>query len=306
MPDLRFYDGQNQYPTTQNDISANWQDGVTVAPTSVVLSLSATDINNGGSVTLTAVVNGGAVTTGSVTFQYQSGSTWVDISTDAANPWSISHSPTLDKVYRAKYLGTAAFGASTSATKSLHVRQLTTKTKTYTCTDTASYYGGDASLRTPNAKAPGSKLKQGGISGGIEGLMNGIIIFPSTIATFFAGSLIFDITKVELFLQGGGTNFGSSGIAAVRRHGASTAPASWPPTGLGSDDDATTFGSYAALWCDLSNGIAGILTKSNWSGGTYKGCTVTPPTGDPDYFCSFEGFDSAAPPQLRFTYREWV
>lgn len=81
-------------------------------PTTTTISSSATSINAGTAITLTAVVAG--VSTGTVNFR--SGSVTGPIVGSKTNaPWTLSVTPTTDTTYFAEYLGSGDYAASNSA-----------------------------------------------------------------------------------------------------------------------------------------------------------------------------------------------
>ena len=122
---LRWWDGTAWVPAIPAVSAVNL---VKVAAASVAtstsLAVTPTTINNGQTVTLTATVTGAA--TGSVQFTSNSGTPALN-TTDATSPWTTTYSPTATAVVKAAYLANGSNLGSTSPTKTITVRQKSTK-----------------------------------------------------------------------------------------------------------------------------------------------------------------------------------
>ncbi|TFG40318.1 MAG: Ig-like domain repeat protein [Candidatus Aminicenantes bacterium] len=120
---LRWWDGDTWAPTIPavGDVDLRKVSATSVA-TATTLTVTPTIVNAGSPVTLTATVTGASA--GSV--QFYAGTTL--ISTDTASPWTATHAPTATTSYTAKYVANGVYLGSTSAGKSVTVKQKSTKT----------------------------------------------------------------------------------------------------------------------------------------------------------------------------------
>ena len=122
---LKWWDGTSWQPVLP---SVTDVDLVKVSATSVAtttaLATSASTINNGQSVTLTATVTGAA--SGSVNF-FQTSGTSLN-STDSASPWTATYAPTTTSKVKASYIANGIYLGSTSTEKTITVKQQSTKT----------------------------------------------------------------------------------------------------------------------------------------------------------------------------------
>jgi hypothetical protein len=265
-----------------------------------------TSVNGSASFTISGTVKttGGAnVTNGSAQLQVSTngGTTWgnsvIGAATITAGVFTftgVTEAGTYQ--WRVAYTAGAGFTNSTSAAKTVTRKVLTTYTKTYSANGSASYTGS-------GTKRTVSECYQGFFSSN-NGRQKSVITFPTTPATDLAGAN--SIQKVELYLNFQHWGPDNGGTACVRKHSATSVPASWPPSGLGTDDDQTAWSTKTgAKWCDLAS-ISGITTLSNWTGGSIRGFALVAPSDATEYYGYCAGNGQTGEPQLRITYDKWV
>lgn len=276
--------------------------------TTTTLTLSASTVNTGSSVTLTATVAGGTPpAASSVRFEvyYSTTGTWETLATDTASPWTTTHTPTsVRRQYRAVYLGATdttpnpdvIYQSSTSATKTVTLRVLTSFVKTYNATWTMSYSGG-------GSQRGADPIYQGYYSTTWD-LQKSAIGFPyATIQSDLSGYE--DITKVELYLYAEHWGPDGGGTAVVKTHdeATSSAPGTWGAlSGLGGSTDSTPWSTKTGgKWCDITS--LGVL---GWANGSFSGVALNPSSTATEYYGYFSGKGGTNPPQLRITYTKWV
>lgn len=295
---IRWYDGAQWNPPgyvlvndpTPGTATEAWS----VQSTTTTLTTSATSVNSGSTVTLTATVktvSGTSVTTGSVIFEYLNGATWTAIVTDAASPWTTSPTVTADRTYRARYLGTATYLASTSATKAVDCKVLTTYTKTYYATWSASY-------RSSGAKRTDvSEIYQGYYSS-TNGNQEALVGFDY--AQIQADTSGATITACSVYLYYSHWYSSSGGTAVIGTHNYTSAPGSSPVT-----NDDRVRNSYSGTGAETTS--LGTTIGNEFKAGTSKGICIGPgPSTSSTYYGYAQGNGQSSEPRLIITYTKYV
>lgn len=290
---LKTWDGVMWRPSPPPP-SASTNPAAGANSTTTTLSVSPTNIDGSGTVTLTATVSG--TPTGSVIFEYKSGTTWVAISTDTGSPWTATKAINAQTSFRARYLGNGTAQPSTSQTKTVTTKTLKTFTKTYNC-------NGSRAFSDSGALTWDNHIYQ---ATGSLGTIKSIMTFPTTIETDLTGAD--SIVKVEVFLNVIEWDYASGGTAVFKTHSNSSLPSTWGGVANeSSTNDSTGWATKSGgKWCDIS-GITGILTVGNWvASPTIRGVLIKPASSSAQYNGVMSGNGEANEPQLRITYKKYV
>lgn len=292
---LLIWDGSNWAPKAPTPSGRTNAVGATASTTT--LSISPTSVNGSGTITLTALVDGGAVTTGTVAFDYLSGSTWVEFAQDTAGaPYTTTRAISADTTFRARFLGNASKFASTSGSVTAQAKVLTTYVKTYACAGTGTYSGG-GSKRTDT-----SHMFQGYYDGTWD-TQKSVAVFGTAMQSDLVGA--YDITKVEVYLNALHWGPGDGGTAVLHTINNSSVPSTWGGVAsLSAADNTAWTTKTGAKWCDISS-LKGV--PSDWtSGGTKKGIALYINSTSNEYYGYMAGNGESGEPQLRITYRKYV
>lgn len=297
---LKYWDGTQWRPAF--DLPACSVVAVGGGSSATTTTLTApSSVNGGASFTLSGTVktvSGANATNGSVQLQYNTGSGWTNYSTSMSitagtfSKGSVTETET--RQWRAVYTPTSTFLTSTSTTKTVTRKELTTLTKTYNCTASASYRS-DGTKRTDT-----DHCYQGYISS-VNGNQLTMLIFPqSTINSDLSG--IEDITKVELFLNALHWGPDSGGTAVINEHTQTSLPASNPTYATTNRTLIPWSTKTGSKWCNLPTVIGDRIRA-----GTMKGLTLGQGvTTSSEYYGYFSGATESYLPKLRITYREYV
>lgn len=290
---LRTWDGTRWRPSPPPP-SASTNPAAGSNSTATTLAVSPVSLSGSGTVTLTATVSG--TPTGSVVFEYLSGTTWREISTDTGSPWTATKMINGATSFRARYLGNGTDQPSTSATKTVSTKTLQTFTKTYAATGTGSY------SESGTKRTDSDHIFQGLVSS-VWDEQRSVIVFGTQIQSDLADA--HDITKVELFLNALHWGQNSGGTVCIRTINNTVVPSTWAGANDISTYDATSWSTKTgAKWCDISS-IKGAA--SDWkAGGTKKGIALWAFSGLAEYYGYFAGNGETNEPQLRITYRKYV
>lgn len=271
---------------------------VGVSATSTTLASSATTVNAGSSITLTATVKtaaGVAVPSGSIQFQRNSGAggAWSVMATVAVNAsgvatYSVAVSATYS--YRAVYVPSGAYLASTSGTVTVTAKVKKSATKTVNCSWSRSYQG-DGDARSGIAEC------YQGYYSSTNGNQRSLVGFPSL--GLPAGSTV---TKAEVYLYAAHWGDSGGGTAVIGDHNYSSPPASY--TSGGNQD------VIRQAWSSKTGGkwiTLGSSQAARFGAGTAKGVILGPgpTTSTLAYYGYFNGNGQSSEPQLKVTYEYW-
>lgn len=263
-------------------------------------STSATVINAGQTVTLTANVTDGTnpVTTGQIAFEWTRGSGWNLQATVSVNGSGVAQltpgAPGSSITWRARYVANGAYLGSTSSSVAVTVRSLQTFVTTFNSSWSMSY-SGSGGQRTA------TDCYQGYVSS-TWGNQKSLVGFGDMTTTLAAAV---SITKVEFYLYADHWYNNSGGTCYLGVHNKMSAPSSWTESGV-------TTGIIGSAWSSKTGGkwtdITSVGNKDNWKTGGYRGMSIGPgPSTSNAYYSYFRGYSySSGKPLLRFTYTKWV
>jgi hypothetical protein len=283
----RYEPGPGFNPSTSNEVTVPV---IAATPTTTALAVSATAVNKGSNVTFTATVSG-APSEGTVTFQYLSGSTWVNggSAAVAGGKATFTTAPGATTSYRAVYSGGPNFGGSTSGNVAVTVRTQKTATKTVAASWSKTYQG-NGTARTV------SEVYQGYYSS-TNGNQRGLIGFPAL--GLPAGSTV---TKVEVYLYAAHWGDSGGGTGVFGWHGYSSAPSSYTTGGSQNQTRVAWTTKTGGKWVTMASGC-----HAGFASGSIKGIIVGPgvTTSTTGYYGYFNGNGQANEPQLKVTYTYW-
>jgi hypothetical protein len=266
--------------------------GVTVTcyqPTTLSLSASASTINNGESVTLTATISGAS--TGSVQFRTGSTSGTVVATVSASGGQaSTVQRPTSDTTYYATYVANGYNKASSSGSRSVVVRQLITKSW-------QGKAGWCASYDSSGSKRGTDPLYFGYVSStwGNQRSLCGGFDFPADLKNAV------DVFDVEVDIKTEHTYLNSGGKITLGIHNYVNEPSSW-------SSSRVTDGIKNSTVPKAGDAIIGLGSSfwQGWVDGTAHGMAFGPgPSNSTDYYGYIVGGTRSARPQLRISYKVW-
>jgi hypothetical protein len=236
---------------------------------------------------------GANVTNGTVQVQYYSGS-WINSGAAvavSAGAWSrTGNTEAASRSWRAVYTPGAGNLASTSASKTVVRKVLTTFVKNYAPSWAASYQG-DGDKRATD------ELHQGQFDS-TNGNQRSLIGFPATIQSDLSGATV---TKVELWLYAIHWGPDSGGTASIGYHILTSEPATHTGASAAEDEVRVAWSTKSGgKWCNIT------AMADDWPSTTH-GVVVGPgPSTALEYYGYFRGPNQSSPPLLKITYTKWV
>lgn len=284
----KVWDGSRWLPDP--DVPGAYAVDPGVQATTTTLASSATTVNAGSNITLTATVKAGGAPVTSGNVQFKSGSTVLaTVALNASGQAAHTRAVSATTAFTASYVGDATHSASSSGAVTVTAKTKKTATKTLAASWSKTYQG-DGDARTV------SECYQGYYSS-TNGNQRSLVGFPAL--GLPAGSTV---TKVELYLYAAHWGDSGGGTAVVGVHAYSSAPASYTTGGTQDVKREAWSSKTGGKWIVLPSSV-----NAGFQSGSSKGCIMGPgpTTSTLAYYGYFNGNGQSNEPQLRVTYEYW-
>lgn len=289
---MRYWDGDSWVliaPLVGQQMDLSYVSPTSVGTATVITSIP-TSFNQGSAITISGTVKttaGANVTGGTVQPQWLNGSTWTNLGSAVAvsnGAWTTTVTLNKTVAVRGVFGGSGINLTSTSASKTVTMKVLTTVTKTYAASWSAYYDGGGAqeSYNAPNLYY--------GYYSSTRGNTKSLIGFPAL--GLPAGA---SVTKAEVYVYVDHMYDAAGGTVYFGTAASTSKPSTWPAyTARTSATFARDEGKYVTLPSAVHAGFAND---------TIRAVTLGPgPSNSLAYYGYARGVGQSAPPVLRITY----